>query len=202
MFNIWDRSFIEDTPENREFKVPKIDGRDGKLLRGMTQENIEMHRCVKIERERAMKREEELHKEMHSFGMIECSVFDDQTKLMLVHMDRTQAFNIPVKSSSLSEYSFIDATISAGITSGCDIALRPMHYTYENGTVATVNASGMFVESGKTYGIEVYFDISGDDAVAVISLAGAVVDNGRLCVPIHGKGAGFTIPMNLFDCYK
>ena len=61
MFNIFDRDFT--TPANeteRELKIPALTGQDGKLMRGLTQENVEMNRQVKIEKNRAMQKEHEL----------------------------------------------------------------------------------------------------------------------------------------------
>lgn len=67
MFNIFDRDFTTLANETeRELKIPALTGQDGKLMRGLTQENVEMNRQVKIEKNRAMKKEYELEALIHN----------------------------------------------------------------------------------------------------------------------------------------
>lgn len=197
----FDRDFI--VPKNdteRDLKIPRMSGQDGKLFAGLTQENIEMQRVVGIERARAMGREDELQKEMHSFGMIECTVFDSNAKIMRVHVEQTRAFSCSVKSSGLTDYSFVDATVSGALEKGHDICLFPVNFEYEDGIVSAVEATGTFWSNGKLFACDFYYDTSGDDAILKVNLAGAVVENSRLCVP-DTNATQILIKMNEIDCY-
>ena len=199
--SIYDRDFVTVTNETeRELKIPKITGQDGKLFAGLTQENVEMNRQVRLEMERAMRRERELQEEMHSFGMIECTVFDSRAKVMRVHVDATMAFSCSVKSSSLTNFSFVDSTVSGALEKGRDICLFPVNFEYEDGVVSAVEASGTFWSNGKLFACDFYYDTSGDDAILRINLAGGIIENGRLCVP-NTNPTQVLIKMHEIDCY-
>lgn len=199
--SIYDRDFVTVTNETeRELKIPTMTGQDGKLFAGLTQENVEMNRQVRLEMERAMKREQELHDEMHSFGMIECTVFDSRAKIMRVHVDVTRAFSCSVKSSSLTNFSFVDSTVSGALEKGHDICLFPVNFEYSDGVVSAVEASGTFWSNGKLFACDFYYDTSGDDAILRINLAGGITENGRLCVP-DVNPSQVLIKMHEIDCY-
>lgn len=199
--SIYDRDFVTVTNETeRELKIPTMTGQDGKLFAGLTQENVEMNRQVRLEMERAMKREQELQEEMHSFGMIECTVFDSRAKIMRVHVDATRAFSCSVKSSSLTTFSFVDSTVSGALEKGHDICLFPVNFEYSDGVVSAVEASGTFWSNGKLFACDFYYDTSGDDAILRINLAGGITENGRLCVP-DTNPSQVLIKMHEIDCY-
>lgn len=199
--SIYDRDFVTVTNETeRELKIPMMTGQDGKLFAGLTQENVEMNRQVRLEMGRAMRRERELHEEMHSFGMIECTVFDSRAKIMRVHVAATKAFSCSVKSSSLTTFSFVDSTVSGALERNHDICLFPVNFEYEDGVVSAVEASGTFWSNGKLFACDFYYDASGDDAILKINLAGGIVENGRLCVP-DTTPSQVLIKMHEIDCY-
>lgn len=200
MFNMYDRTFIVPNETEKELKVPAMDGRDGKLMAGLTQENVEMNKRISIERARAMKRETELHDEMHTFGMIECSVFDDRAKLMRVHVKRNQAFSVSVISSALSPVEFVESTISGALEAAHDICLFPINYEYEGGIVSMVESSGTFWNNGKLFVCRLSYDTSGDEAILSVNLAGGIFENGRICIP-DTKMTQVLIDMNEIDCY-
>lgn len=199
LMSLYDRDFTIPV-EKGGVTPPPLDGRDGKLFAGLTQENVEMNRQVLTEKKRAEGREKDLQEEMHSFGMIECSVFDSRAKLMRVHVEQTRAFSCSIKSSSLTQFSFIDATVSGALEAGHDICLFPVNFQYEEKQVSEVEAYGTFWSNGKLFSCDFYYDTSGEDAILKINLAGAVVENGRLCVP-DTKETQILIKMNEIDCY-
>lgn len=197
----FDRDFV--IPHNeteRDLKIPRMSGQDGKLFAGLTQENVEMNRQVMLERERATKREAELQKEMHSFGMIECTVFDDKAKIVRVHVKRNQAFSVSVVSSGIDTIDFVQSTVSGALEAEHDICLFPVNYEYEGGVVSMVEAFGTFWNNGKLFSCRLAYDTSGDEAVLSVNLAGAVFENGRICVP-DTKMTQILIEMNEIDCY-
>lgn len=200
MFDVYSRSFVVPNEVEKELKVPAMDGRDGKLMRGLTQEQVEMDRRVREEHERSVKRDNELYDEMHSFGMIECTVFDSRAKLVRVHVESTRAFSCSVKSSSLTQYSFVDTTVSGALEKDHDICLFPVNFEYEDMQVSAVEATGTFWSNGKLFAANFYYDTSGDDAILKVNLAGAVVENGRLCVP-DTNATQILVKMNEIDCY-
>lgn len=53
MFDIFDRNFVDVNETEKALNVPAMTGADGKLMRGLTQENTEMNRRVENERRRA-----------------------------------------------------------------------------------------------------------------------------------------------------
>lgn len=58
MLNLWDRNFVTSRTEtDDDLRVPLLTGQDGKLMRGLTQENVEMNRQVAAERRRAVNAE-------------------------------------------------------------------------------------------------------------------------------------------------
>lgn len=201
MMSIYDRNFVTLTNETeKDLRIPAMSGQDGKLFAGLTQENVEMNRQVRLEMERAMRREQELHGEMHSFGMIECTVFDSRAKLMRIHVETTRAFSCSVKSSSLTSFSFVDSTVSGALEKGHDICLCPVNFEYEDMQVSAVEATGTFWSNGKLFACDFYYDTSGDDAILKINLAGGIIENGRLCVP-DTTPSQVLVKMNEIDCY-
>lgn len=51
---MFEKSFVTDTKERKDLNIPKMSGEDGKLLRGLNEERVEMYRCVDAERNRAL----------------------------------------------------------------------------------------------------------------------------------------------------
>lgn len=199
--SIYDRDFVTVTNETeRELKIPKMTGQDGKLFAGLTQENVEMNRQVRLEMERAMRREQELHEEMHSFGMIECTVFDSRAKIMRVHVDATRSFSCSVKSSSLTTFSFVDSTVSGALEKGHDICLFPVNFEYTDGVVSAVEASGIFWSNGKLFYCRLTYDNLDDEVILYVGLAGAVFDGERICIP-NTKMSKILIEMNEIEFY-
>lgn len=197
----FDRDFI--VPHNeteRDLKIPRISGQDGKLFAGLTQENVEMNRQVALERERAMKREAELHREMYSFGMIECNALDDKSKIVRVHVNRTQIFSVPVISSSIDAINFVNSTVDVMLEEERDIFLYPVNYGYYGGVDSMFEAFGMFWSDGKLFYCRLTYDNSSDDAILYVGLAGAVFDGERICIPDTSMSK-ILIEMNEISCY-
>lgn len=197
----FERDFI--VPHNeteRDLKIPRMSGQDGKLFAGLTQENVEMNRQVVLERERAMKRESELQREMHSFGMVECNVFDDKSKIVRVNVKRNQSFSVSVVSSSIPTIDFVQSTVSGELEAEHDICLFPVNYKYKEGIVSMVESVGTFWNDGKLFSCRLTYDTSGDEAVLFVNLAGAIFESGRICVP-DTKMTQILIGMNEIDCY-
>lgn len=86
-----DRVFIKTL---KECDIPDLDEHDAKLFKGLTQERVDMLAQIKHEGDQRIKRDEELHDEMHSFGMIECKATDKAAKFFTIETTAEDSANM------------------------------------------------------------------------------------------------------------
>lgn len=202
MLDIYERSFIADTKEAKELNAPKIDGRDAKLFRGLTQENTEMDRRVSFEALERKTRDNELEEEMHSFGMVSCGLFDRDLKAIRVTIPDAAVLQYKCKGTNYNGYSPTDATGEINLQAGTVIWLKPIGFIYKSGNVKGVGAAGFRMIDGGLFSIGITYTDTFQNSL-LFSLASAFATSVGFRFPlVTADPASYVIDLKNLEGFK
>lgn len=188
----WDnRSF-----SNTDLKTPELTDSDATLFKGLTQERVDMLNAVKHESEQRIKRDDELLEEMHSFGMVECDIFDEDIKRIKITFSSNESLELKCFSTATTSWNLADATVIVPIQKGTILWLDPVGFAKSSGKTM-VGAVGHRQISGK----ELYFTITYSELFLnkiSFALSGAFAEGKVFHVP-NGSATATEISIDLSD---
>lgn len=197
----WDnRGFARvDIKPAQEMKTPNLNTQDEvNLFKAITQEHVAMLKRVKKEEDARILADTQLRDEMHSFGMIECDIFDSDLKMLKLVMPDDAILDLPCRSTVITAFSVKEDRYRVTIPKGTIIYLYPIG----RGTTSKkpfVGAYGLAYIGGALLAVSItYSEVFTN--VLIVSLAEAFYTSGEILFPDSEETPAQTI-IALSDMY-